>query len=127
VRSAVICQNPAMVISFGAASGLADRVISYEHYWYEATAVVPEIDRADAANLETLRLKPATGRCPEAVLAAAAQQDGVCLEAAVLGDLVAADCRRTLETRHFARDDVTATLIGRRTGKVLACYHAPAK
>lgn len=127
VRSAIVCQNPAMVITFGAANGPSDRVISYEHLWYDATALSSEIARADTANLETLRFKPASGHCPETSLAAAMQNDGACFEAAVLGDAVAADCGRTLESRHFVRDETAAKAIGERTGKVLACYRSPAK
>jgi hypothetical protein len=120
IRLRVVCQEPRVVATFVAA-GMGNQVLSYEHYWYDTQTFSPELDHADDTILATLRLKP-RAVCPPEILAQASANGGTCLEAAVLGEAVVEDCRRTLESQAWTRDEQAADLIGHQTAKKLVCY-----
>jgi len=120
------CADPAVAFVFVAIAAQG-KVISYEHYRYEAAALTPELERADASIVASLRVKPAAA-CPSSIQRSAqdsSAQGGACLEAAVLGDEAVAACGRDLEARGWVRDDSTASLIGGQSGKQLVCYARP--
>jgi hypothetical protein len=124
-RLHVECVEPHVIATFVAAP-VEGNVLSYEHYWYDAQAFSPELDRADDVILATLHVRPpAATVCPPGVLEQAAANGGACLEAAVLGRAATEECTRALEGRGWTRDDAAAELIGRQTAKKLVCYHGP--
>jgi hypothetical protein len=120
------CQEPRVVATFLAGTSQG-KVISFEHYRYNVASLTPEILRSAKAIFDTLRIKAPTSSCPPAILSSGTAQGGACLEAAVLGETVVTACSRELVSRHWVRDEVTADLIGKQTGKKLVCYRDPAK
>jgi hypothetical protein len=123
------CEEPRVVATFVAVSSQGT-VLSYEHYRYDAAKTTPDLGSVDATMFASLHIKaptPATAACPDTILAHADSQEGMCLEAAVLGEAVVADCGAKLRGRGWQRDDLGAKLIGQQTGKTIVCYHAAAK
>jgi hypothetical protein len=108
----------------GSAEG---KVVSYEHYRYDAGALTAEMERSAAAILGSLRIKPPVASCPPEILALLKSNRGTCLEPAVFGETVVAACGRQFEGRRWIRDDATEAALGKQTGKKQVCYHPPAK
>ena len=119
--SRVVCDEPAVIATFVAAP-VEGRVLTYEHYRYDAKEVSPDLDRADDAILATVKVKPRAMVCPPHLFTEAVANGGTCLEAAVLGQAVVDVCARTFESRGWTRDDGVARVIGRQTAKKLTCY-----
>ena len=57
LRVNITCTEPKVVATLVAASAYG-KVLSYEHYRYDVTAMTPELERADVAILSTLQIKP---------------------------------------------------------------------
>ncbi|MCE9576540.1 MAG: hypothetical protein K8W52_25545 [Deltaproteobacteria bacterium] len=113
------CTTPRFVATL-VASPQADRVLSYEHYRYDVTALTPELDAADAAIYATVRVRAS---CPPAIVAAFAQ-NGACLEPKVLGPGVTDACRAELQKRGWQRDATVETALHEQTGEAIECYRA---
>jgi hypothetical protein len=123
IRFHASCEEPQLVVTLVAATAHG-RVVSFEHYRYEKTALTPTMESTSEEILASLQIAGSPSQaCPPELLPS---EGGACLEPAILGEEKTKACTQVLlQERRWVADTFTAETIGKQTGKKLLCFRQP--